>query len=258
MTETLVSDTEMNSNDDEFIISTNSTPIQPISSTTTSHLSISEPQSMVYLGNINNSDPKFIRAFKTFTNLRLLLRVLRNNTVMPEMIEVVNTANKIINGVEKPIELGSISAGTLGRLQQFRGHDLIVIESAYILWNLWDKDRSVMSIYHDGTNQKCSHQESILFAFNIEPFEELEIHTDSTFTPPTTEGIIFRGVFHQNVPKTDAVSIIKWAVSPAFQSVDNIGFGLYGSNWISMEERMKEEIGLMTDGNNGAQKTSAL
>eukprot|EP01083_Nonionella_stella_P277753 944358_1 len=184
MTETLVSDTDMASNDEFVIVPNTSTQIEPnkpMSSTTT--LSISEPQSIQYCGNINNLNPKFIRAFKAFTNLRLLLRVLRNNKVLPEMVEVVNTANKLINGSScKAIDLGSITHSTLSRLQQFRGYDLILIESCYILRNLWDKDQSVMSIYHDGTYNKSNHQESILFAFNIEPFEEWELNTDSQFT----------------------------------------------------------------------------
>eukprot|EP01083_Nonionella_stella_P150169 477929_1 len=154
--------------------------------------------------------------------------------------------------------IGAVTHGTLSRLQQFRAQDLILIECCHVLKCLWDTHRSVMTFYHDGTTQKGQEQESILFSFDIEDFDECERSDDVQYTPDTTDGIIFRGIWHQNVPVTTAEGIIEWAVTPAIENLDKIGYGLYYNKWIPMKDRVKDKVGMMTDGNSTAQKTSHL
>eukprot|EP01083_Nonionella_stella_P117078 348441_1 len=72
-----------------------------------------------------------------------------------------------------------------------------------------------MTFYHDGTKQKGHDQESILFSFDIEEFDECERGDDGQYTPDATDGIIFRGIWHNNVPSTTAQGILDWAVTPA-------------------------------------------
>ncbi len=93
--------------------------------------------------------------------------------------------------------------------------------------------------------------------FNIQPFDECDTIIDSEFTPETRENCIFRALWHQNVPKTDADTTVKWAIIPAFNRLDNIGYGSFRNGWIPMRERVKKKIGLMTDGNSTAQLTSS-
>eukprot|EP01084_Bolivina_argentea_P193330 331694_1 len=219
-------------------------------------LTFSNPQSIQYNGNINNLDPKFVIAYKAFTKLRLYLRVLKNCKILPEMLDILNTANKLLNGVTKPLDLGACSGSTLSRLQQFRGLDLITIETCVVWTWFWDPVDSIMTIYHDGTSQGES-QESLLTSVNIEEFGDFERSVEKEFTPETRENCLIRAIWHQNIPKTDAETTVQWAAIPAFNRLDRIGYGFFGDLWVSMEERLKDKIGTMTDGNSTAQLTSS-
>eukprot|EP01084_Bolivina_argentea_P274785 468463_1 len=247
-----ISDTENKADMDFVLPTTNHSQVRKLSIK-----KISTPKNSQYLGTINNLDPKFVKAYKAFVNLRIYLCILKNNKVLPEMLKIINNANKLLNGATKPIDLGSTSASTLSRLQQYRGLDLITIETCIVFRWLWDEADSVITIYHDGTSQINTSQESILSGFNVEEFGEYERLLDDQFTPETREGCIVRALWHQNIPKTDAETTVQWAVIPAFNRVDKIGYGLYGDAWIPMKERLKRKIGVMTDGNSTAQLTSS-
>eukprot|EP01084_Bolivina_argentea_P193331 331696_1 len=241
-------------NDTDFIMPTAAPPTNVKSSK--NMLTFSTPHSVEYIGNISNLDPKFVTAYKAFVKLRLYLRVLKNCKILPELLDTLNTANKLLNGVTKTLDLGSCSSSTLSRLQQFRGLDLITIETC-VVWTLfWDPVDSVLTIFHDGTSQGES-QESLLTAINIEEFGEFEKLIDKEFTPETRENCIIRGIWHQNIPKTDAETTVQWAAIPAFNRLDRIGYGFYGDLWLPMEERLRNKIGTMTDGNSTAQLTSS-
>eukprot|EP01084_Bolivina_argentea_P274786 468468_1 len=250
-----ISDTD-NKDDMDFVMPTISPTKPTISKPKKTKLTVSSSQNIQYMGNINTLDPKFVEAYKAFVNLRLYLRVLKNNKVLPEMLNIINTANKLLNGSTKPIDLGSTSNSTLSRLQQFRGLDLVTIETCIMYRFFWDPNDSVLTVYHDGTSQNNESQESVLTAFNIEEFGEYEKLMDHEFTPETRENCIFRGIWHQNIPKTDAETTIEWAIIPAFNRLDHIGYGLFGTGWIPMKQRVKKKIGTMTDAASTAQSTS--
>ncbi len=155
-----------------------------------------------------------------------------------------------MNDKNDRIELGGISGATMSRLQQFKCADLFRLEICILLYRYWQFGISTMTLYHDETSQNGHSQFSIIMAFNVE-YSNAQLLNENYFIPKRRAGNIVRAIWHNNIPSKDAKSSVQWAVKPAINSLDKMGYELY-DNWTDIKSLIDGTLGTMTDQNTTA------